>query len=76
MDKNHANHNIRCTINECANHCSGEACCALDSIEICCSGTDHAGQQRVHRVRLLPRKERLLIYFFLRQYSILAKPTT
>ena len=39
MDKNHANHNIRCTINECANHCSGEACCALDSIEICCSGT-------------------------------------
>ncbi len=42
MDKNHANHNIRCTINECANHCSGEACCALDSIEICCSGTDHA----------------------------------
>ena len=41
MDKHHANRNIRCNINECANHCAGESCCALDSIEIRCSGTNH-----------------------------------
>ena len=42
MDKNHANHCIRCTINECANHCDCEPCCALDSIEVCCCNTDKA----------------------------------
>ncbi len=42
MDKNHANHCIRCTINECANHCDCEPCCALESIEVCCCNTDRA----------------------------------
>ena len=41
MDKQHANHNIRCNINECANHCTGESCCALDSIEIRGNGSTH-----------------------------------
>lgn len=41
MDKHHANHNIRCNINECANHCTGENCCALDSIEIRCCTNSH-----------------------------------
>ena len=38
MSNDHANHTVRCSITECANHCSGEDCCALDRIEVCRCG--------------------------------------
>ena len=42
MNKSHANPSIECTIDECANHCDCEPCCALDRIEICSCGTQKA----------------------------------
>ena len=42
MNKSHANHSIECTIDECANHCDCEPCCALDRIEICSRGPQKA----------------------------------
>ncbi|MCI6639440.1 MAG: DUF1540 domain-containing protein [Pygmaiobacter massiliensis] len=42
MNKSHANHSIECTIDECANHCDCEPCCALDRIEICSCGCQKA----------------------------------
>lgn len=30
----HANHSIHCTVTQCANHCSDEQYCALDSIRV------------------------------------------
>lgn len=32
MDNSHCNQSIRCTVEQCANHCSHAEYCALDSI--------------------------------------------
>lgn len=42
MNKSKANHCIECTIDECANHCDCEPCCALEHIEVCGCGCDKA----------------------------------
>ncbi len=34
MDKCHANKSIRCTVEQCANHCSTSDYCALESIQV------------------------------------------
>ena len=34
----YANRAIHCTIEECANHCDHDCCCALDSIQVCRCG--------------------------------------
>lgn len=34
MDCCNANHNIECTVNQCANHCSSGDYCALERIRI------------------------------------------
>ena len=34
MDKCHANKSIRCTVQQCRNHCSNSDYCALNSIQI------------------------------------------
>ncbi len=34
MDKSHANKSIRCTVQQCAYHCSDAEYCALDSIQV------------------------------------------
>ena len=34
MDRCHANKSIHCTVQQCANHCSGSEYCALDSVRI------------------------------------------
>lgn len=35
MNKSNPNHSIECTVDECANHCDCEPCCALSHIAIC-----------------------------------------
>lgn len=44
MDKCHANHSIRCTVTECANHCQQEQYCALDAINV---GTHESNATKV-----------------------------
>lgn len=40
MNRSNPNYAIECTIDECANHCDCEPCCALSRISICsCSDT-------------------------------------
>ncbi len=34
MMNNHANKSIRCTVTQCANHCSSSDYCALDAITV------------------------------------------
>lgn len=34
MNLEHANHCIECSLDECANHCVCEPCCALDHIQV------------------------------------------
>ena len=34
MNSCHANHSIKCTVDQCANHCQGENYCALDTITV------------------------------------------
>lgn len=34
MNNCHANHNIRCSVVQCENHCENEQYCALESISV------------------------------------------
>lgn len=34
MDKCYANHCIRCTVSQCANHCKDQEYCALECIQV------------------------------------------